>query len=171
MVELLKGLLGPIFKHFDHVVHVYTAQAATVLIASVLTTGCGTQRPATQADTPQAVLQSALADYEKGSLASLQSLLPASFIGRASLFDAAQRSLGDQKNIRVTLSDIKQTDVKATSTAKSAPASLSARWEKRFVRIASQTPALETGTLQIVMRRSAEGWRIESLPADNPFTR
>jgi hypothetical protein len=171
MVELLKGLFRLKLKHFGHIVHVYTAQAAIILVASVLATGCGTLRPAAQADTPQAVLESALADYEKGSLASLQSLLPASFIGRASLLDAAQRSLGDQKNIRVTLSDIKQTDMKTASATKPAPASLSARWEKRFVRIASQTPALETGTLQIILRRSPEGWRIESLPADNPFTR
>jgi hypothetical protein len=171
MVALLKSLLGLQLKCFSPIVHEFTAQAAIILIACVLAAGCGALRPAMQADTPQAVLQSALADYENGSLASLQSLLPASFIGRASLLDAAQRSLGDQKNIRVTLSDIKQTDMKAASATKSTPASLSARWEKRFVRIASQTPALETGTLQIIMRRSSEGWRIESLPADNPFTR
>jgi hypothetical protein len=164
VVNLWSSRFKPNRRHFGLLTHVFIAWAATFLIV-----GCGALRPATQASTPLDALESALADYENGSLASLQSLLPASFIGRASLLDAAQRSLSDQQSIRVTLSDVKQTGV--TKSAPGASSVVSARWEKRFVRIASQTPALETGTLQAVMRRSPEGWRIESLPADNPFTR
>ena len=58
-----------------------------------------------------------------------------------------------------------------STTSSDSLTAVNARWEKRFVRLTSQLPVLEAGTLSVVMRKSAGGWQIDSLSPDNPFTR
>ena len=114
-------------------------------------------------------LQSALRAYEKESLAELEALLPVAFVGRTLLLDAAKRSFNEQKQIRINLIDLQIQNNSTTSN--DGLTAINARWEKRFVRLTSQLPVLEVGTLSVVMRKSAVGWQIDSLSPDNPFTR
>ena len=134
-------------------------------------TSTSTSTPSISTSTASAAqtLQSALRAYEKESLAELEALLPVAFVGRTLLLDAAKRSFNEQKQIRVNLIDL-QIQNNSTNSSDSLTV-INARWEKRFVRLTSQLPVLEAGTLSVVMRKSAGGWQIDSLSPDNPFTR
>lgn len=109
-------------------------------------------------------LEMAVRDYEKSNLKTLEAMLPASFIGRDSLLDAARRAINDQRNTRVEITEMQ------TQTTGAAQA-LSFKWEKRFIRASSGAGGVERGAMQAVLRKSGQAWLFESLPADNLFTR
>jgi hypothetical protein len=127
----------------------------------------GRETQAAPAHEALAELEQALRAYERESLAPLQALLEPSFAGRANLLEAARKTLNEQKQIRVQLSEVK---VAPASDARS-PTAISARWEKRFLRAPAQTPSLESGTLSVVMRPSGKLWVIDAMGSDNPFVR
>jgi hypothetical protein len=112
-------------------------------------------------------LELALRAYEHDSLVPLQFLLEPSFVGRANLLEAARKTLNEQKQIRVSLSEVKV----APGIGARSPTAISARWEKRFLRTPSQTPGVESGALSVVMRPSGKLWVIDAMGPDNPFVR
>ncbi len=154
-------------KHFQQFAGVNTAQQAIKLIAllaCIWLVACAQPPAASAPSNAQQALERIVRDYEKGSLKALESSLPASFIGRDSLLDAARRAANDQRNSRIEITEVQ------TQTTGAAQA-LTFRWEKRFIRASSGASITERGTTQTVMRKSGEAWVIESLAADNVFTR
>lgn len=154
---------------------VFSGLVAT-LVGVTLLSACGVPpaaRPVVDASTvaapasAQAALQAALRAYENENLKPLEALLPDRFIGRSLVIDAAQSTLNSQKQIRITLTE--------TRVAPGAPGAgtqaLSAKWDKRFLKLPGLVPTAETGYLQVVMRQEARQWLLESLSADNPFTK
>jgi hypothetical protein len=154
-------------KHFRHVAGVDTARSAMkfIVIAMTAFVAACVQPPmqSAPANASQA-LELAVRDYEKGDLKTFETMLPASFVGRDSLLDAARRAANDQRNTRVELSDL-QTQTTGASQA------LSMRWEKRFTRASTGAAVIERGTMRTVLRRAGDAWAFENLPADNLFTR
>lgn len=93
-------------------------------------------------------------------------MLPARFIGRDSLLDAARRAANDQRQPRVTLSD-----VQVQGAAGGSPQALSFKWEKRFLRASTGAAVVERGSMQVVLSQSGAAWQFDNLPTDNLFTR
>ena len=158
-------------KHFRAMAGEKCAQCAMkfIVILGIAALAACVQPPAAQAPAnAQQALELAVRDYEKANLKTFEAMLPASFIGRDSLLDAARRALGDQRNIRVELTEIQTQTTGQTSGAGQA---LSFKWEKRFIRASSGASATERGVMQTVLRRSGPTWTFENLPADNLFTR
>jgi hypothetical protein len=154
-------------KHFRHIAGIDTARHAMKFIVIMLTAfiAACVQPPMKSAPAnAQQALEMAVRDYEKGDLKTLEAMLPASFVGRDSLLDAARRAVNDQRNTRVELSDLQ-------SQTTGASQALSMRWEKRFTRASSGAAVIERGTMRTVLRRTGEAWQFENLPADNLFTR
>ena len=155
------------FKLNQPLAGVFIAQSAIksiVILACAVLTAC-VQMPAARAPSNAAqALEMAVRDFEKSNLKTLEAMLPASFIGRESLLDAARRAINDQRNVRVEITEVQ------TQTTGAAQA-LSFKWEKRFIRASSGASATERGAMQAVLRKSSEAWVFESLPADNLFTR
>ncbi len=151
--QQLAGVLTPL-----HAMKFIVLMVCAWLVACVQPPKLGTPVSAQQA------LEAIVRDYEQGSLKALEASLPASFIGRDTLLDAARRTSVDQRNSRIEITEIQ------TQTTGAAQA-LTFRWEKRFIRASSGASITERGTMQTVMRKSGEVWVIESLPADNLFTR
>ncbi len=154
-------------KHFQQLAGVFTPLNAmkfiVFMVCAWLVACVQPPNPATPTNAQQA-LEAIVRDYEQGSLKSLEAALPASFIGRDSLLDAARRASVDQRNSRIEITEV-QTQRTAAAQA------LTFRWEKRFIRASSGASITERGTMQTMMRKSGEVWVIESLPADNVFTR
>jgi hypothetical protein len=154
-------------KRFQQVAGINIAQNAMkfiVLMVCVWLAACEQLPPASTPSNAQQALERMVRDYEKGSLKALETSLPASFIGRDSLLDAARRASNDQRNSRIEITEVQ------TQTTGAAQA-LTFKWEKRFIRASSGASITERGTTQTVMRKSGEAWVIESLAADNVFTR
>ena len=148
-----------------------------VFACTALLTACGAQTsavkpttdasPATSTASAQAALQTALRAYENENLQPLQALLLDRFVGRSALLDAAQSTLNSQKQIRITLTEIRiAPGLPGTSTQ-----ALSAKWDKRFLKLPGLVPTVESGNLQVVMHQEAGQWQLDSLSADNPFTK
>lgn len=114
----------------------------------------------------QAAFEAALRGYEQENLKPLEALLPPRFIGRGLLLDAARNTLNEQKQIRITLAE-----ARVAGSADGAQVTLLASWDKRFLKWPGLTPAAESGALQALLRLEAGQWQLESLSADNPFTR
>jgi hypothetical protein len=156
-----------ILKRFRLFAGIESAQSAMkyiVMLVCAVLVAC-VQPPAAQAPSnAQQALEMAVRDYEKASLKTLEAMLPASFIGRDSLLDAARRAMNDQRNIRVELTEVQ------TQTTGAAQA-LSFKWEKRFIRASSGASVTERGSTQTVLSKATGAWMIQSLPADNLFTR
>ncbi len=154
-------------NRFWHLARTYAGFHAIkliVLMASVALVAC-VQPPLVSAPAnAQQALERMVRDYEKGNLKTLETSLPASFVGRDSLLDAARRAANDQRNARIEITEVK------TQTTGAAQA-LTFRWEKRFTRASSGAIVTERGTMQAVMRKSGDVWVIDNLPADNLFTR
>jgi hypothetical protein len=154
-------------KRFQQVAGVNAAQGAMkfiVIMACTWLVACAQPPAASSPTNAQQTLDRIVRDYEKGSLKALEASLPASFIGRDSLLDAARRASNDQRNSRIEITEVQ------TQTTGAAQA-LTFKWEKRFIRASSGASITERGTTQTVMRKSGEAWVIESLAADNVFTR
>lgn len=147
-----------------------------VLLGIAVLSACGTS-PAVKptgdvnaAPTPtsaQAAFQAALRGYENENLKPLEDLLPARFVGRSLLLDAAQTTRNEQKQIRITLTDIRISPGAPGSSTQA----LSAKWDKRFLKLPGLVPTVESGNLQAVMHQEAGRWLLDSLSADNPFTK
>ncbi|RYX94482.1 MAG: hypothetical protein EOO28_13990 [Comamonadaceae bacterium] len=114
-----------------------------------------------------AAIDAAAQAYAQENLQPLQAMLPARFIGRAVLLDAAARAVGEQKKIELRLSDVRV----QPSAAPDGPVAVTARWEKRFLKLPALTPATETGMLAAVLVRADGRWVFDSLNSDNPFAR
>lgn len=148
-------------------------RSALMLIVAVVLSGCaatGTTVTATAPDAAgsagaQQALEAALRGYEQENLKPLEALLPARFIGRSVLLEAAQGTINEQKQIRVTLSEVRLQPGTAGAAA------FSARWDKRYLKLPGLTASAETGSLQAVMRLDAGQWVMDSLSPDNPFSR
>jgi hypothetical protein len=158
-------------KRFEPFALIDTARAATKFIAILAylwvvagLAGCVQPPVASAPANAQQALERIVRDYETGNLKTLEASLPASFVGRDSLLDAARRAANDQRNVRVEIAELR------TQTTGAAQA-LTFRWEKRFIRASSGAQVTERGSMQTVMRKSGEAWLIENLPADNLFTR
>lgn len=147
------------------------------LASAVQLVACGTQttagKPAvdtsaaTNSASAQAALQAALRAYENENLKPFEALLPDRFIGRSLVMDAAQSTLNSQKQIRITLTEIRfSPSLPGTGTQ-----ALSAKWDKRFLKLPGLAPTAESGNLQVVMRQKAGQWQLDSLSADNPFVK
>jgi hypothetical protein len=147
-----------------------------VLAAAGLLPACSTPKTGTTAAQPpapggtaaaRAAFEAALRGYEQDNLKPLEALLLPRFIGRSVLLEGAQASLNEQKQIRITLAEwrVQGDGPEPVSVA------LTARWDKRFLKLPALTPSAETGTLQAMMRLVAGQWVLESLSPDNPFTR
>lgn len=119
------------------------------------------------ASSAQAAFETALRAFENENLKPLEDLLPARFIGRSLLLDAARTARNEQKQIRITLTEIRI----APGLPGSNIQALSARWEKRFLKLPSLVPTVESGSLQAVMHKEAGQWLFDSLSADNPYTK
>jgi hypothetical protein len=135
-----------------------------VFLSCFMLIACVQSPPSQQASTAQQALEQAIRAYEKGDMKMLEIMLPASFVGRDSLLDAARRAAIDQRSTRLELSDLQVQTIGASQA-------LSMRWEKRFVRVSSGAAITERGTLRTVLRRNGDTWQFENLPADNLFTR
>lgn len=114
-----------------------------------------------------AAIDAAAQAYAHENLQPLQAMLPARFIGRAVLLDAAARAVGEQKKIELRLSDVRV----QPSAAPEGPVAITARWEKRFLKLPALTPSMETGMLAAVLVRADGRWVFDSLNSDNPFAR
>jgi hypothetical protein len=112
-------------------------------------------------------LERALQGYGQENLKPLETMLPPRFVGRSLLLDSARSTFNEQKQIRITLSDVRY------SAGDMPPGSVlvSARWEKRFVKLPGLVPVLESGTLQASLHLEAGEWLIDALSPDNPLTR
>ena len=119
------------------------------------------------ASSAQAAFETALRAYENENFKPLEDLLPARFIGRSLLLDAARTARNEQKQIRTTLTEIRI----ASGPPGSNIQALSARWEKRFLKLPGLAPTVESGSLQAVMHQEAGQWLLDSLSADNPYTK
>ena len=127
------------------------------------------QQPSQQG-TPQAALQAALMAYTQEKLSVLADMLPAKYVGRNILLDTAQTTINEQKQLRITLSDVRVQP--GTSLGSGAPVvALTARWDKRYLKLPTLAPAVEAGTLQAVMHLDSGQWVLDSLSPDNPFVR
>lgn len=147
-----------------------------VLLGIAVLSACGTSpavkptgiaNAAPSSTSAQAAFQSALRGYENENLKPLENLLPARFVGRSLLLDAAHTTRNEQKQIRITLTEIRV----APSVPGSSTQVLSARWDKRFLRLPGLVPTVESGNLQAVMHQEAGQWLLDLLSADNPFTK
>lgn len=115
----------------------------------------------------QTAFQATLSAYENENLKPLDDMLPARFVGRSVLLDAAQTTRNEQKQIRIMLTEIRiAPGLPGTSTQ-----ALSAKWDKRFLKLPGLVPTVESGSLQAVMHQEAGRWLLDSLSADNPFTK
>lgn len=155
------------FKHFQQLAGVLTplhAMKFIVFMACAWLVACAQPPSLGEPSRAQQALERIVRDYEQGSLKALEASLPASFMGRDSLLDAARRASVDQRNSRIEITEMQ------TQTTGAAQA-LTFRWEKRFIRASSGASITERGAMQTVMRKSGDAWVIESLPADNIFTR
>jgi hypothetical protein len=151
-------------RPFTGIESAQSAMKYIVLLACAVLASC-VQPPAAQAPSnAQQALEMAVRDYEKANLKTLEAMLPASFIGRDSLLDAARRAMNDQRNIRVEITEV-QTQTTGASQA------LTFKWEKRFIRASSGASVTERGSTQTVLSKATGAWTIQSLPADNLFTR
>jgi hypothetical protein len=153
-----------LFRPFADMESMKFAIKLVVALTCVWLSAC-IQPPAAQAPSnAQQALEMAVRDYEKANLKTLEAMLPASFIGRDSLLDAARRTVNDQRNIRVELTEIQ------TQTTGAAQG-LTFKWEKRFIRASSGASVTERGSTQTVLSKATGAWMIQSLAADNLFTR
>lgn len=127
----------------------------------------GDANAAQSSTSAQAAFEAALRGYENENLKPLEDLLPARFVSRSVLLDAAQTTRNEQKQIRITLTDIRiAPGLPGTSTQ-----ALSAKWDKRFLKLPGLVPTVESGNLQVVMHQEVGRWLLDSLLADNPFTK
>ncbi|MES2975147.1 MAG: hypothetical protein V4757_16145 [Pseudomonadota bacterium] len=154
-----------------------TRCAVRLLLAALLPAlaACGTGKPmpapataVSAAEAPAAAaIEAAAQAFAQENLQPLQAMLPARFIGRASVLDAAARTLAVQKKIELRLSDFSV----QPSPPPGGPVAVTARWEKRFLKLPGLTPTVESGMLAAVLVRSEGRWVFDSLNADNPFMR
>ncbi len=114
-----------------------------------------------------AALEAAAQAYAQENLKPLSDMLPARFIGRSALLDGAARAIAEDKKIELRLLDVRV----QPSASPDGPVAVTARWEKRFLKLPGLTPVAESGMLAAVLVRSGGRWFIESLNADNPFSR
>lgn len=148
-------------------------RSVLIVLAAAVLSGCAATGKTATATTPdaagttgaQAAFEAALRAYEQENLKPLEALLPARFIGRSVLLEAAQGTFNEQKQIRVTLSEVR------LQPGAAGVAALSARWDKRYLKLPGLTASAETGSLQAVMRLDAGQWVMDSLSPDNPFSR
>ena len=166
MVMSLASFQTLFFKPFGQLAGIKYAQSAIILIVFGMLSACAALAPASAPQTAQQALQAAITDYEGGSLKTLEAMLPARFVGSDSLLDAARRAATEQRQIRITLSE-----VQTQGTVGSSPQALSFKWEKRFLRASTGAAFIERGSLQTVLSKSGDAWQFENLPADNLFTR
>jgi hypothetical protein len=160
-------IVKPFLKRFGAFAGIESAQNAMKVIVMMICTALAACAPLPAANPPanaQQALEQAVRDYEKSNLKTLEAMLPASFIGRDSLLDAARRAMNDQRNTRVEVTEVQ------TQTTGAAQA-LTLRWEKRFIRASSGASVTERGSMQAVLSKSSGAWLIQSLAADNLFTR
>jgi hypothetical protein len=145
---------------------------ATVLLAL---TGCSNAPVAARspsgypagvaASTALAALENVLRSYERESLEGLQALLPATFVGRAIFIDNAKRTLAEQSQIRVQLSEVK------TGSDNTGVHTVQARWDKRFLKTQTGQAALESGVINALLRQHSGLWVVDVINPDNPFVR
>jgi hypothetical protein len=115
----------------------------------------------------QAALRQLLAAYVAGRQADMEALVSPAMIGYAGVVDAARQSRPMQKQLRVTLSDLR---AQASEDPQEAGVVLvQARWEKRFVRLPAGLQVRKSGDAVFTLQRTDAGWRLSGLSGDNPF--
>jgi hypothetical protein len=112
-----------------------------------------------------AALELALRAYERESLETLQALLPANFVGRATFLENARATLAAQSQIRVRLLEVK------TGNDNAGAHTVQARWEKQFIKTQGGQAALESGVLNALLRLKDGAWIVEVINPENPFVR
>ena len=112
----------------------------------------------------QGALRQLIAAYVAGRQADMEALVSPAMIGYAGVVDAARQARPLQKQLRVTLSDLR-----AQASEDAALVLVQARWEKRFVRLPAGQPVRASGSAVFTLRRTDSGWKLSGLSGDNPF--
>ena len=112
----------------------------------------------------QAALRQLLAAYVAGRQADMEALVSPAMIGYAGIVDAARLDRPLQKQLRVTLSDLR-----AQASEDAALVLVQARWEKRFVRLPAGLQVRKSGAAVFTLQRTGTGWKLSGLSGDNPF--
>lgn len=112
----------------------------------------------------QAALRQLIAAYAAGAQADLEALVSPDMTGYAGVVDAARQSRPLQKQLRITLSDLR-----AQSSEDAGLVLVQARWEKRFVRLPAGVQVRKGGAAVFSFKRTEAGWKLSGLSGDNPF--
>ena len=112
----------------------------------------------------QAALRQLIAAYAAGEQAGLEALVSPDMIGYAGVVDAARQSRPLQRQLRITLSDLR-----AQASPDAGLVLIQARWEKRFVRLPAGTQVRKSGAAVFSFKRTEAGWKLSGLSGDNPF--
>jgi hypothetical protein len=112
----------------------------------------------------QAALRQLLAAYVAGRQADMEALVSPAMIGYAGVVDAARQARPLQKQLRVTLSDLR-----AQASEDAGLVLVQARWEKRFVRLPAGVQVRKSGAAVFTLQRTDGGWKLSGLSGDNPF--
>jgi hypothetical protein len=112
----------------------------------------------------QAALRLLMAAYVAGRQADMEALVSPAMIGYAGVVDAARQARPLQKQLRVTLSDLR-----AQASEDAGLVLVQARWEKRFVRLPAGVQVRKSGSAVFTLQRTDSGWKLSGLSGDNPF--
>jgi hypothetical protein len=112
----------------------------------------------------QAALRQLMAAYAVGDQAGLEALVSPGMAGYAGVVDAARQARPLQKQLRITLSDLR-----AQASEDDGLVLVQARWEKRFVRLPAGLQVRRSGAAVFSFKRAEAGWKLSGLSGDNPF--
>ncbi len=128
--------------------------------AAQISTQCAPGSPALR------IFEEVLRAYESGDIATLQRRLDPSFIGYASVIDAALRERQQQFQARIFTLD---------RTMQCGPnvSVINFAWEKRYLAAAGLTPQLQTGRASLLIfgagNDTSSNWRVTSIAGSSPF--
>jgi hypothetical protein len=148
---------------------VFFALAISISVVAPVSLGAATKAVAAPAGSKdirqaQAALRQLLAAYAAGKPADMEALVSPAMIGYAGVVDAARQAGPLQKQLRITLSDLR---VQPSEDA--ALVLVQARWEKRFVRLPAGAQVRKSGSAVFTLQRTEAGWKLSGLSGDNPF--
>ena len=112
----------------------------------------------------QAALRKLMAAYAAGDQAGLEAMVSPGMAGYAGVVDAARQARPMQKQLRITLSDLR-----AQASEDAGLVLIQARWEKRFVRLPAGVQIRKSGAAVFSFKRAEAGWKLSGLSGDNPF--
>jgi hypothetical protein len=112
----------------------------------------------------QAALRQLMAAYAAGDQAGLEAMVSPGMAGYAGVVDAARQARPLQKQLRITLSDLR-----AQASEDAGLVLIQARWEKRFVRLPAGLQVRRSGAAVFSFKRAEAGWKLSGLSGDNPF--